>query len=344
MKDEYFKELFDEIEAECLKTSRRIEEIEIQITVLKLHENETKEVINLSRFFTAGAFLSETVRREPVLAIAEALKINKTLRSLDLSCNGIDDKGVQPLAKALKINQTLEELNLIGNNIDHIGIESITSVFEENTTLRNVYLNGSPQCEIIDHCLRLNREYQRFLLLEMLQEALTMMPSVLITLILNYNYEEKNRENSEGNKKSIFSFTLIDKDSKTVAMNLIHRIFKQTCWKPQKENTWKVPLNQFDNQILLRYKLCLSDGIMQIFSRWQESKAAAHINMHGNLVLSDVSEILLEKLAITVVDLLSKEIKHARTWSRRFSNLFITPHFGQRVRTIEEVFNPPKNG
>lgn len=70
-------------------------------------------------------------KREPLVksgvVLAEALKINSTLRVLDLSSNGFDEEEGQAIAEALTINETLEWLDLSNNRFG----EKVGKVFSD---------------------------------------------------------------------------------------------------------------------------------------------------------------------------------------------------------------------
>ena len=68
----------------------------------------------------AGVLFSDDVNigAEGAKYIAEALKVNKTLTSVDLSLNYIDDEGGKAIADALDANKTLKVLNMSGNEIE----------------------------------------------------------------------------------------------------------------------------------------------------------------------------------------------------------------------------------
>ncbi|KAF9390109.1 hypothetical protein CPB97_009911 [Podila verticillata] len=68
-------------------------------------------------------------------ALAEALKTNSTLTTLDLQINKIGDKGAQELAETLKINSTLTTLDLQGNSIGGHGAQALSEALKINSTL-----------------------------------------------------------------------------------------------------------------------------------------------------------------------------------------------------------------
>ena len=49
--------------------------------------------------------------------VAEMLRVNTTLTSLDLRINEIGDAGAAALGEALRVNGALTSLSLVGNNI-----------------------------------------------------------------------------------------------------------------------------------------------------------------------------------------------------------------------------------
>ncbi|CAF1133145.1 unnamed protein product, partial [Didymodactylos carnosus] len=69
-------------------------------------------------------------------ALAEALKVNKTLTQLDLGFNQISDRGGE--AEALKVDNTLTQLDLPGNEISARGGEvlgDISDCAKQNGTM-----------------------------------------------------------------------------------------------------------------------------------------------------------------------------------------------------------------
>jgi peptidyl-prolyl cis-trans isomerase C len=73
-------------------------------------------------------------------AIAEALRVNKTLKWLELGVNSIENGGTWELADCLEDNHTLEYLGLSGNGITADGIEFFPSAMRKNSGLRSLDL------------------------------------------------------------------------------------------------------------------------------------------------------------------------------------------------------------
>lgn len=74
------------------------------------------------------------------LALAEGLKNNITLESLDLRNNYISDLGVQYLASSV-INSNLKTLNLESNGITTEGAEYLAQILKNNQSLTELYLS-----------------------------------------------------------------------------------------------------------------------------------------------------------------------------------------------------------
>ncbi|KAG0349324.1 hypothetical protein BG005_011034, partial [Podila minutissima] len=72
--------------------------------------------------------------------LAEALKTNSTLTTLNLELNSIGDNGAQALAEALKTNLTLTILNLRHNSIGHNGAQALAEALKTNSTLTTLNL------------------------------------------------------------------------------------------------------------------------------------------------------------------------------------------------------------
>ena len=77
------------------------------------------------------------------VALANALKVNKSLRVLKLGSNNIGDSGAVALADALKFNGSLRDLDLSYNkNIGALGAIALAVTLEVNSSLRDLNLNG----------------------------------------------------------------------------------------------------------------------------------------------------------------------------------------------------------
>lgn len=77
-------------------------------------------------------------------AIANKLKINRTLTHLNLSSNDIDAEGAKEIAEALKVNRSLTRLNLTHNRrIGNEGAKALANVLKSNinSTLTELFLN-----------------------------------------------------------------------------------------------------------------------------------------------------------------------------------------------------------
>jgi len=67
--------------------------------------------------------------------LAEALKTNTTITTLDLSYNDIGHEGAKALAEALKNNTTITTLDLVGNPIGDEGPKALAEALETNMTI-----------------------------------------------------------------------------------------------------------------------------------------------------------------------------------------------------------------
>jgi Ran GTPase-activating protein (RanGAP) involved in mRNA processing and transport len=76
-------------------------------------------------------------------ALADMLKVNKTITKLDLSGNKIGDDGVIAIAEALKENNTITTLHLLYNKIECAGAKALASMLQMNNTITVLYLSGN---------------------------------------------------------------------------------------------------------------------------------------------------------------------------------------------------------
>jgi hypothetical protein len=80
------------------------------------------------------------IEPEGAKALAEALQVNTTLRTLDLSWNKIGVAGAKALAIALKFNTTVTELYLDNNDIGVDGVKALADALQSNKTLSSLEL------------------------------------------------------------------------------------------------------------------------------------------------------------------------------------------------------------
>ena len=71
--------------------------------------------------------------------MSEALEVNSTLQSLNLSWNSIGDEGAKALSEALKVNSTLQLLNLDGNNIGDEGAKTFSDAKQKSRVIYGKY-------------------------------------------------------------------------------------------------------------------------------------------------------------------------------------------------------------
>ncbi|GAA5885556.1 hypothetical protein JCM3774_002989 [Rhodotorula dairenensis] len=106
-----------------------------------------KQIDALPRF---GALLTLDVKgndlRHGVTYVAQVLKRNRTLKTLNLSENKIDSQGLTALAEALKYNTTLETLDMSHNPCCGPGVEGIMalrSALMVSHSLKRIFLNST---------------------------------------------------------------------------------------------------------------------------------------------------------------------------------------------------------
>lgn len=78
---------------------------------------------------------------EDAVLLADRLKTNKQVTSVDLSSNeAIGNKGASALAEALKVNTTLEQLDLSSCGIGGLGAKALAEALCSNTSLMSLNL------------------------------------------------------------------------------------------------------------------------------------------------------------------------------------------------------------
>ncbi|MDP3441882.1 MAG: hypothetical protein Q8T08_03395, partial [Ignavibacteria bacterium] len=75
--------------------------------------------------------------------LAEALKLNKTLKVLALPNESLGDEGINYLVEGLKDNTSVTEIDFSDNNISNTGANSILDMLAINQTLTTLHLTGN---------------------------------------------------------------------------------------------------------------------------------------------------------------------------------------------------------
>jgi ABC-type Na+ transport system ATPase subunit NatA len=76
-----------------------------------------------------------SINNEGAIALADALKVNSSLTSLNLGWNSFELKGAIAIPDALQMNTTLQSLYLNYNSIDQEGAISFAKALTHNPTL-----------------------------------------------------------------------------------------------------------------------------------------------------------------------------------------------------------------
>mmetsp|Transcript_25950 Transcript_25950/g.56354 ORF Transcript_25950/g.56354 Transcript_25950/m.56354 type:complete len:442 (+) Transcript_25950:38-1363(+) len=83
------------------------------------------------------------IQAKGITALANGIKLNRSLRSLNLKWNAIgrDPVGVSALADVLKSNLTIGHVDLRNNRINNLGAKSIGEMLKVNTTISHLDLS-----------------------------------------------------------------------------------------------------------------------------------------------------------------------------------------------------------
>ncbi|CAE7466534.1 Nlrc3, partial [Symbiodinium necroappetens] len=101
------------------------------------------EALKTNSTLTSINFARSRFGVESGKAMGEALKTNSTVTSINLEHNNIRDEGAQAIAEALRSNSTLTNINLAWNRIDVEGGKAICEALKSNSTLTSINLKGN---------------------------------------------------------------------------------------------------------------------------------------------------------------------------------------------------------
>ncbi|KAG0275391.1 hypothetical protein BGZ97_010305, partial [Linnemannia gamsii] len=129
--------LFRLTEFPCMRTIHIVLSQEF-IKLFNLQTTKPTPLCKLSFELIAGSIGGKAIGR-----LAEALKTNSTLITLNLEGNSIGDDGAKALSEALKTNSTLTTLDLGSNSIRDDGAKALAEALKTNSTLTTLKLQGN---------------------------------------------------------------------------------------------------------------------------------------------------------------------------------------------------------
>jgi hypothetical protein len=86
---------------------------------------------------------SNQIGNKNTATLADALKINKSVTAINLYYNGIGVEGASALADALKVNTSLTRINLGYNEIGDVGASALADALKVNTSLTTIDVIGN---------------------------------------------------------------------------------------------------------------------------------------------------------------------------------------------------------
>ncbi|KAF9948443.1 hypothetical protein BGZ72_009648 [Mortierella alpina] len=118
------------------------------------------EVLKVNSTLTTLDLQNNNIRDDEAKALAEALKTNWTVATLNLENNSIGSDGAKALAGSLKTNSTVTTLNLANNSIGLDGTKALAGSLKTNSTLTTLGLEsnkiGSDGAEALAEALKTN--------------------------------------------------------------------------------------------------------------------------------------------------------------------------------------------
>jgi hypothetical protein len=111
------------------------------VPILQLTTEKLNQIQVLSTLLPkCCAIDAHTLGIDGVKALADALKVNSTITSIDLSYNNVGDDGAKALADVLKVNSTTTSIDLSYNNVDVAGAKALADALKVNSAITTIDL------------------------------------------------------------------------------------------------------------------------------------------------------------------------------------------------------------
>ena len=173
-----------------------IEAIKVNKTLLKLDASFTKiqdedyisDCLKINKSLKELNMSENMITSNGAKEIATAIRVNTTLEKLDLSCNRISNDGVSFISDCFKNNNSLQELNISKNKITSEGAQYIAEAIQVNTTLAKINVScnaiSDDGAAAISYSLRFNNSLQE---LNMSRNEITSEGVKKITKVIQVN-------------------------------------------------------------------------------------------------------------------------------------------------------------
>jgi len=125
-------------------TNRGIQSLEIRGCHVCLRgAHVIREILQSSDTLYDFTFCLNQISENSLCVIAQGIRLNSTLKILDLSSNSLNDISMTKICSAMAFHTCIERLCLDFNDFGHMGIEAIASMLSLNSRLRELQLFGN---------------------------------------------------------------------------------------------------------------------------------------------------------------------------------------------------------
>ena len=129
--------------SECLKEDHSVKKVDLNYNDLSRTNKITKEgAIKITEAIKVNKTVRElqlggnNISNDGAATISDALKSNDSLQILDISFNQINGEGAIKVAEAIKVNKTLLKLDMCRNKISDDGAAAISDALKSNNSLQ----------------------------------------------------------------------------------------------------------------------------------------------------------------------------------------------------------------
>ena len=148
---------------EAIKVNKTL--LKLDALGTKIHEDFISDCLKINKSLKELNISKNEITSNGAQEIATAIRVNTTLEKLDLSCNEISNDGVRFISDGLNnYNNSLQELNISKNKITSEGAKYIGDAIRVNTTLEKLDLSCNSVSDdgaaAISDSLQLNKSLQ----------------------------------------------------------------------------------------------------------------------------------------------------------------------------------------
>jgi ribosomal protein S8 len=128
---------------EMLKSNTSIKNINLSGSILTTELKNLAEALEVNKTLKSINLSFNQLDFEFIVKLNKILESNNNIENIDLSSTGLKNKELKELSKSLRLNNTIKEINLENNLINYYGFDALKTALNNNKSITSVNCNNN---------------------------------------------------------------------------------------------------------------------------------------------------------------------------------------------------------